>query len=223
MSAGRPQSELSIIEEILLLELDDASGRFSSIPDLSRNYAISGAVLMDLALRDRIDSDLEGLMVVDTTPTGDDILDPVLSELAKSPEKQAARHWINEFALDAQRIRERALTRLVGRGVLKEEAGKFLWIFGTRRYPAIDGKEMKEVKLRILGVLLNDDIPDPRDIVLICLADAYKLFDSILSQKELDRAADRIALVRKMDLVGQAVTRAVKDIKAAIAQSYFAM
>ena len=77
---------LSFAEEIVLLLLDDASGEFAPLPQSVFGIVVAGAALMDLALRNRIDTDLEKLVVVDPTPTGDDILDDALA-----PRPRAAR------------------------------------------------------------------------------------------------------------------------------------
>ena len=61
-----------------------------------------------------------------------------------------------------------------------------------------------------MRVLFTDEIPDPRDIVIICLADACDVFKNILSQSELSEVQDRIELIGKMDLIGQSVTEAIQ-------------
>ena len=62
-----------------------------------------------------------------------------------------------------------------------------------------------------MRVLFTDEIPDPRDIVIICLADASGVFKNILSQSELSEVQDRIELIGKMDLIGQSVIRAIRE------------
>ena len=57
-----------------------------------------------------------------------------------------------------------------------------MWMFRSRRYPMIDGEAEREVKLRIMEVLFSDEIPDPRDIMIICLVDACGIFKELLSQ-----------------------------------------
>lgn len=208
---------LSFAEEILLLLLDDKDGTFIPIPDWSMKCALAGAVLMDLALRDRIDTDLEKLMVVDKAPTGDSILDPVLAKIAAAPEQNDAKYWVQAIAADGDDIRDAALRRLMELGVLKEQDKRFLWVFESRRYPMIDGRAEREVKLRIMGVLLSDEIPEPRDIAIICLVDACNIFDELLSERELETVRPRIEQVRKMDLIGQAMSNAVWEIQASIA------
>ena len=82
---------LRFAEEIILLLLNDDDGRFARVPSWSLNYALAGGVLMDLALENRIDTDLEKLVLIDSTPVGDNLLDETLADI-ESEEAQAARY-----------------------------------------------------------------------------------------------------------------------------------
>ena len=209
--------KLRFAEEITLLMLNDEDGEFVRVPGWSMQCAFAGAVLMDLALENRIDTDLKRLVLIDPTPVGDDLLDPTLALLAEATETHDARHWVDHLADSAETIRERALQRLVARGILRREEDRFLWVFQSRRYPIVDGEPEREVKLRIMEVLFSNEIPDPRDIVLICLVDACGILRELLTAKELERASERVDQVRKLDLIGQAVSKAVWDIQSSIA------
>ena len=209
---------LRFVEEIILLLLRDEGGRFINVPRWSLDYALAGGVLMDLAMEDRIDTDLQSLVLLDDTPTGDDLLDPTLAEIAAA-DKHSTRYWVERVAERAAAIHEEGLNRLVNHGILEREDDRMLWVFRTRRYPLVDGQADREVKLRIMGVLLSDEIPDPRDVMLICLADACRIFNRLLSRQELERASERIAQVRKLDLIGQAMTQAIYDIELSVAAS----
>ena len=208
---------LRFAEEIMLLLLDDENGSFARVPDRLVRYALGGGVLMELALEDRIDTDLNKLILVDSTPLQDSLIDPMLSDIAAATETHDTRYWLERAAARADAIREGALRRLVQKGILASEEGRFLWVFRSRRYPAIDGKAELEVKLRIMEVLFSDKIPDPRDVVIICLADACGIFEQLLASRELARATGRIEQVRKLDLIGQEVTKAIWDIEASLA------
>ena len=208
---------LRFAEEIMLLLLNDEDGEFVPVPGWSLQCAFAGAVLMDLALEHRIDTDVEKLVLVDPTPLGDDLLDPTLALIARETKTYDARHWVERIADNADEIREGALARLVDRGILRREDNRFLWVFRSRRYPIIDGKAEREVKLRIMEVLFGEQIPDPRDVVIICLVDACGILKEMLSERELERASERIGQVTKLDLIGQAVSKAVWDIQASIA------
>ena len=208
---------LRFAEEIILLLLDD-DGRFARLPSWSLNYALAGGGLMDLALENRIDTDLEKLILIDATPVGDGLLDPTLADIAAGEESDA-RYWVGRTASRGEEIRDESLKRLVDLGILEKRDESFLWVFRARRYPSIDGKVEREVKLRIMGVLFSDEIPDPRDIVVICLADACGIFNELLTSREIESVAPRIEQVRKLDLIGQATTQAIRDIEVSIATS----
>ncbi len=215
---------LRFAEEVMLLLMDDEEERFLRVPDWSLRYALGGAVLMDLALVDRIDTDLDKLMLVDATPLGDDLLDPLLAEIVagtgKETEPHDARYWVERAAARAGEIRSAAVDRLVARGILERREDRFLWVFRSRRYPVADeGTAEREVKLRIMELLFSEAIPMPRDVVIICLADACGILSHILSRRELNHVAPRIRHLRQLDLIGRAVTDAVWEIETSLAQA----
>ena len=209
---------LRFVEEIILLLLRDEDGRFIQLPTWSVDYAVAGAVLMDLAMENRIDTDLDSLILIDSSPIGDEILDPVLAEIAANTGNDA-RYWVEQVSRRGSAIRDQALDRLVARGILEREDDHFLWVFRSRRYPVIDGTAEREVKLRIMNVLFSDEIPDPRDQVIICLADACSIFPRLLSRQEHSRAAERIAQVSRLDLIGQSMSQAIQDIQVSVTLS----
>ena len=212
---------LRFAEEVVLLLLRDDDGKFVHVPSWLLDRILAGAVLMDLAMEYRIDTDPERLVLLDDTPVGDSLLDPTLARIAQDREGAEcdARYWVEQEATHADEIREEALNRLIEVGILEREDDRFLWVFKSRRYPVIDGKAEREVKLRIMGVLFSDEIPDPRDVVIICLADACGLFRELLPKRELEQASVRIEQVRKLDLIGQAMAQTIYDMGVWLAAS----
>ncbi len=199
----------------MLLHSEDRGDFAPGLAPHSLHTVLAGAVLMDLALENRIDTDPEHLILVDATPLADDLLDPTLADIAQDTGARDLGYWVAQTAKQGDEIRDKALARLVNRDILEAESeGIFSLsrlVSRSRRYPTIDGQPVEEVRLRIMRVLFTDEIPDPRDIVIICLADASGVFKNILSQSELSEVQERINLIRKMDLIGQSVTRAVRE------------
>ncbi len=209
---------LRFAEEIILILLDDEDGRFVRIPRWSLNYALAGGILMDLAMENRIDTDLENLILVDSSPVGDSLLDPALAEIAASEQKDT-RYWLEHLAEKGPEVREEALNRLVNEGILERQDDRFMWMFRSRRYPMVDGEAEREVKLRIMEVLFSEMIPGPRDIMIICLVDACGIFRELLSKRQLGQVAGRIEQVRKLDIIGQAMSQAIRDIELTVISS----
>ena len=215
----RVTEELRVVEEILLLVLDTDNGEIRhTLPLRSRAVAFAGAALMDLALEDRIDTDLEHLSVSDQTPLGNDLLDPILAEIARSGESpRDTASWITNLANRSDEIREKALARLIERGILEAAPGGEVFLSAgvsrARRYRTADGRTTEEVQLRIMRTLFSDDIPEPRDIVIISLASACGVFESILSPDELTQVRERIDLVCRLDLIGREVAAAILKVE----------
>lgn len=209
---------LTMPEEILLLMLDDKSGRLQERAAPSGDYAVAGAVIAELALHGRIDTDPKRLYVVDPSPTGDALQDRALAQIVAAAEISDSRFWIERLAADADAYREELFERLVQKGVLKRVEGRFLWVFPERRYPQISDKEEREVKARIMGVLFKDEIPDPRDSLLIGLCRAAGLFPLLLSGQELDRVQARIDQVADLEELNRSLADAIREIYAQIAR-----
>jgi Golgi phosphoprotein 3 len=204
---------ITVSEEILLLMLDYDTGRLSpKLPIRSLRSAISGALLMDLALNNRIDTDLHHLFVVNPTPLQEPVLDPILARIAADRERRPISHWLDAVAEDYEHLLEQVTDQLVARGILARGKYDLIWIMGTRRYLTEDGQPLRDVRQRIAGVLMNDEIPTSRDVMIMSLADACDLRPSLIHEPEtLARYEPRIKQVATMDLIGQAVTQAIHN------------
>ena len=207
---------LLFAEEIVLLMIDD-DGVFLPIRESTMEYVITGAALLDLAFANRIDTDPEQLVVIDRTPTGQPLLDRIFAHIAASEEVRDVRYWIETLANEeAAHLRAQILTNLVNHGILQSRDERFLWVFRERRYPVIDGRAEREVKLRITGVLLSAETPHPRDAAMIGLADACNILTDIFSDREMERVRSRVTQLRRMDLIGHEVGKAVTEIERSI-------
>lgn len=210
---------ISFPEEILLLALDEHSGTLKELPTLALPYALSGAVLMDLALANRIDTDVKTLTLIQAAPLNNPILDPALATIVASPEPKPIEHWLEVFANDSHAIKTRALAHLTETGILKQEEHRLLWLIPTRRYHTLDNHEKTEIRTRLRALITSDEIPEPRDIVLITLLKACNLLEEILPEDEIERNRERINQLSKMDLIGQAVARSISEIQNSIMSS----
>ncbi|KAA6184818.1 GPP34 family phosphoprotein [Thiohalocapsa marina] len=209
---------LSYAEEILLLALDDETGAIKPLPAQAMHYALAGALLIELAMAGRIDTDLQTLRVTDRAPTGDALLDDVLQRLtAPQPVPRKTSDWLGQLVTDMPDLQERVLARLVDKGVLRIEDRRILWVFAVRRYPLLEDREVREVRARLRAVIDSDDIPSPEEAVLIALVNACDLFDEVFTPAELRRLGPRIDTLSRLDLIGREVASAVDEISRSVA------
>ena len=207
---------MRLAEDLVLLLLNEDSGYLEQVDGRSLSYVIAGSVLAGLALESRIDTDLNSLILLDSKETGDDILDPVLAEIAATAsEEHDAQYWIEKTASRSETVLDAVLERLVEKDILDHDSGGF-WslnrqVSRTRTYAADDGSVQTEVKTRVLRTILDEEIPDPQDVILISLIAACDALPLLLTEEEYGQSRERIELICKMDLVGQAIGAAVRD------------
>ena len=211
----------SLAEEVFLLLLDEQSGALRPVASRAASLAFGGAVLMELQFANRIDSDPETLSLLDPTPIGDDLLDPALAEIAAAKDRRDLASWVERAAEWRDDIEEKVIGRLARREILVDpDQGGILslspQVARTRRYPSPEGTMTEHVALRTMRLLFDEDIPDPEDIAIICLANACDLFPVLLSAPEREKAQPRIDLISRMDLVGQTIIRVVRLVRPAL-------
>lgn len=210
-------ANLRFAEEILLLALDDQSGRLQPLPERALDFAIAGAMLLELAFEKRVDTDATQLMILDRGPTGDALLDEVMASLPAEEQQPTIQKALARVALKAPGLKSSLFGSLVAKGILEEKDQRFLWVLKDRRYPKIDNQQEQEVRTRIREVVMNEDaIPDPRDVVLICLVDACDLAHTCFSPQEIKVFGKRIKAIARMDFIGQAISKSITEIQHAI-------
>ncbi len=215
---------LTILEQVVLLALDEETGKLQSAQGFNSGYALAGAAFFDLALAKKIDTDVDSVLVLDSTATGNTASDFCVAEMAKHPEKQTVRQWIEELMLYGEFLEDAALKSLVDRGILRHETSKRLWIIDVERFPVVDGKPGQDMKLRLAQTILSDEVPATEDIMLVSAAEASGLLGVVLSQHELDGRQERIRLLCNLESISRAVFAAIREldihIRSAVMTSY---
>ncbi len=209
-------SGLSLAEEVVLLSLDDETGRPVGRSGMAPDLALAGALLMELALAGRVDSDRERIWVADSTPTGDTLADAALTQLQAPDVPGDARGAILLLARESPAAREAILARLVEAGILRRLNDRVLWVFSDRRYPkAEDGQaEAEGARARLRRMLLAEEIPAPRDALLLGLARAAGLLPLIFTEAELEQVQGWLALVTRIESLNRSLGTAVAELRA---------
>ena len=206
--------QLTLPDELVLTLLNEESGYFRPVPGWSLNCAVVGSALAELSLIGRIDTDMKSLILLDQTPTGDPCLDPILKEIAAEPTQRSTQYWVERLAPRAEAIIDTTLDRLVQLDILRHHDGDFwslaqtAWRTGFHAGSEV-GTAVEFVKTRISRAIFSDEIPDPRDIIIICLIHTCDVLRYIF---ELDEESEaRVEQVTKMDLIGRSIADAVHE------------
>ena len=203
---------LSLPEELVLMLLNEENGYFHQVPGWDLNCAFVGAALAELSLMSRIDTDTESLFLLDGTETDNPALDPILAEIAGEPVQRSAQYWIERLAPHAELIIDLTLDRLVDLKILEHHDGGFWTLARTAGQAELfngsaGDSRVQFVKTRISQAIFNNEIPDPRDTIIIGLIDTCDVFRFMFQLDE--EAEERIEFICNMDLLGRSIAAAV--------------
>ena len=207
----KPQP-LTLTQELILMLLNEETGYFHQVPGWDLNCAGVGAVLAELSLRSRIDTDMESLFLLDATKTGNPSIDPILDEIASDTNRHNTRYWIEHLAPRAETIIDSVLDRLVEMSILEHHDGEFWTLARTdwkmELYSDVETSTASQfVRTRISRAIFMNEIPDPRDVIVISLINTCDVFRFMFQLDEETEA--RIQAICQMDLIGRSITEAV--------------
>ena len=201
-------AQLSLPEELVLMLLNEETGYFHQVQGWELNCAVVGAVLAELSLLERIDTDMDSLLVVDRTETGNSILDPILKQIVDEPDQRSAQYWIERLAGQAESVIDSTLDHLVDLKILRHHDGDF-WTLAPVQYGStLEDTPDEFIKARISKFIYSSIIPDPRDMIIICLVNTCDVWRFMFELD--DEAEERIKFICKMDLIGRSIAAAVE-------------
>ncbi|MDE2497437.1 MAG: GPP34 family phosphoprotein [Xanthomonadaceae bacterium] len=121
---------------LLLPALDDERGTVLPQAAIGLDYGLSSALVMELALRGRIQVEDEEVFTSGTS-THDGVLDDALRTIAATPGKNLS-HRVWHLSRDLGGLRQRLLDRPVARGMLEKREKHVLLLFHRNVYPERD-------------------------------------------------------------------------------------
>lgn len=206
-----------LAEDLLLLLLDDQLGS-TVVDSTSLDYALAGAILLELALAGRIAVAGEGssvkkgrLLALERESLGDPLLDRALDRIAV--EQRKPESWIPKLA---KNLRQQLLRRAEDSGSITEQQAKFLGIFSRRRYPQADAGPERDIRLELNAALRGED-PTPRAAALLSLLLAVDAVHKAVPGVDKKQARKRAKQVSEGVWAADAVQAAVRAVSSALA------
>jgi hypothetical protein len=204
----------SIADELLLLGYDDAGEPAVGQPAL--DYALSGAVLVELALEGRIGISDQRVDVLKQTPTGDALVDAALVQIGADQKRRKPNDWIGRLT---DGLREKLLERQIEAGVLRREEGKVLWVFPHTTYPTVDGETPEAevaTRKRLASALDGDGPTDPRTAALCGLVVAAGMERKVFPDRPAKEVRARLKEIADGEWASAAVKQAIDQVHGAI-------
>lgn len=212
---------MRLADELVLLAFNDEGD--AEISSYSLNLSLAGSVLLDLALAGKFDVDGAGkIIVIDATPTGDQVLDEALGTVSNDKKTRTPREWVAK--LNSDKLPDRVLDDLVDAGVFSREKDKVLWVFPRTRYRTADGVQAPQeadARRRLDAALDGPDPVPPRTAALAALVQAAGLSGKVFDGRKGRDVKRRIkemteASVASGQWASDGVRKAIEEVEAGV-------
>ncbi|MGX6605412.1 GOLPH3/VPS74 family protein [Micromonosporaceae bacterium Da 78-11] len=205
---------MSLPEEFTLLAYDDQGTPITDGTHLDNG--LGGAVLLELALAGRVDVIDKKVVVLDSSPLDDPLLDEALARISAEERGRRPGHWVSKLAKDT---RPQVLDRLVRDGVLTVEKDKVLGVFPRKKYPAVNGVrpavEAAAVE-RMRAAVLGSGAVEPRTAALCALVAATELDRKVFADLDRKVVQARLKEIGEGAWAADAVKKSIEEIQTAI-------
>jgi hypothetical protein len=203
----------SLAEDLALLLVDPSTGR-AVVGSRALGRGIAGALLLDLALRERLAVDGRGrrirVWVVNPAPSGEPVVDVALVELGRAP--MLALRAVEQLSA---RVRDPLFDRLAQRGLAHRVRHRRLGVFPAYRWE-VPGEQWRErLCAGLARILVHGQPPDVRLACLIALLHAARAEHRVVEGPAREIRA-RAAEVVTDGLGGAAGRGSVEAIRSAI-------
>ncbi len=209
------RNQLGLHEEVLLLHLNDDKGTHFTA---HTNYAVAGAILIEMFLNERIR--LGGrknklVELVHSASLGNPLLDEFLWEIRDAKKQSRLQSSLTRVA-GSRDLVQRVAKELCNRGILREEEKTSLWIFRRNVYPQVDPAPKRELIERMREAIFTDiEEIEPRTAVTVTLAKSTEILPVIFDRKSLKSRKKRIEQIAEGNAVGHVTKEAIAALQAA--------
>ncbi|XEO76788.1 hypothetical protein WKT22_01815 [Candidatus Lokiarchaeum ossiferum] len=211
-----------LAEEVLLLALDDESGKLSGTSAPYINYAIAGSLLTDLALMGRIafetmKKDKIVVQIIDDQLTQDPLLDKALIIIQEYSKERKIDKIVHLLIRKYSEFREGLFSRLVEQGILERVEKLRLKIFKYVRHPVINPSPKDAILVDIQDFIVDDKHPSDRIVGLLAIIGATEMIGTVFAKEYRKRAKKKISAIIDSDLIGSHLKSIIQSIHAAVA------
>lgn len=206
-----------IAEDLLLLLLDDESGRVPMGLSEKVAPALGGAVLAELAVLGAVtvDERTSRWRAPKVRPTGSAPEDRVLADalVVVGEKERAAQDLVKRLGKD---LVATLGARLADRGVLERHETRMFGMLPRTRWPVADTSHERQLRQTLDSVLVRGATPDVRTgalvAVLAAIGRAHKVVDG-MSGREVKKRAKEVA---EAGWAAEAVRAAIQETYAAV-------
>lgn len=203
--------KLSIAEGLYLIALDDEEGRLLAAAEKSIVPGLLSACILELNLQQKIKFEGKVVQVVDSSGTGNRILDNVLAKLSSGT---GVVESVEKLSPNFKSIQEDLNELLIQRGILRKEATKLMWIPLSERMDNANYAFEQEIRKSLKAIVFKNAKPTVSFAILMSLIYDCHILDEIFHDK--DELIDAVKVAKDMvnsPVLTPELSAALKELK----------
>lgn len=204
--------KLSIAEGLYLIALDDEEGRLLAAAEKSIVKGLLSAAILELYLQKKVRLEGGHVNVVDSSGTGNGILDSVLQKLHSGAdlvdEVKKMEGQFKDLMGDLNQL-------LAQRGILRKEETKLLWIPLSERMDNANYAFEQEIRNNLQAIVFKSAKPSPAFAILMSLIYDCDILDEVFPDR--DDLVDAVKVAKDMPnspSLDAELSAALKSLKA---------
>ena len=209
--------ELNLPEKLFVLTIEDDSGAIPTSIKTKLRYSLSGMLLSELALKNKIHLEDKRLLVNGPDPIGDPWFDEILSIIASEKKPRQIDHWLEAFGY--KEIVQKLAARLAESKVITIDKKQYSWVIPCDPFPKFKASAKYCVKQSLRGIALADETPDLSDVVLLNLLKNCRLLSLVFTRDERKFVFKKIKSIYQKELFTEDNSKLFDDLKTLSAEA----
>ncbi|WP_372948642.1 GOLPH3/VPS74 family protein [Mariniphaga sp.] len=208
------EKSLSLSEKLYLLAVHPQKGGIIYAASQKLDFALSGALFMEMILDKQIEIENKRIKVVNTK-SNNPIQNYLLQKMRKAKRPRKVTTWISKFRFSVKRIRRQIKTSLVRKGTLKLEEKQFLF-FQWKKPVLLNKQAVYKLQSEIENQILQGTTSE-ENIMLLSLIKPAGLLKRIFQDKDKRKLAEqKLKQLMEGNQVSEAVSAAVAAAQAVV-------
>lgn len=183
-------------------------------------YGLAGAILLDLTISDRIETDGTKLSLKRSRPTTDPLLQEVTALMSQSPVPRKTGYWIRKLGARYNKYLMQLLKGLADKRLLRIEEKKFLGLIPYRKSYLLESYTRTNLVRQLKNEIMAYRGVPGENLPLALLVAACRMQRIVTYDRdELKQVKSQLKLMAREHPVSDAVAQTINQVQAAVIAS----
>lgn len=202
---------LNLVDKLTLLALDDDKGTVVA-NTMMFPYALASAIILELALLNRIEIVDKKVKVIDVASTNEPIVDAHFEKIKTSSKERTIKHWVQNFGTKGSKIKNASIEKMVSADILSKVEGKILWVFTTHKYPTQNPEPELDLRKKLTEIIAEEAQANLEELILLNLVVSSDLVKEVFGPVNVKETKAKIKELAQHSASAKSMHKAIKTI-----------